>query len=157
MDRHQKSASAIEWRGPEFLFKKKTLLWYTHIVVFFFIIVALLLFTGNWPGAIVVTILFVIFILKSNDKPRIITYQIDDTGITAGDTVTKYSEIHSFTLDNSHAHPVIVLDLNYYLALPITLVVKKDQLEDVQKLLLSHLPMQRSVPFLRWLTHLLHY
>ncbi len=153
----KKQRDHIEWRGPEFLFKPKTPLWYTHIIVFFFIVATLLIFIGNWPGAGVITLLFIVFLLKSNDRPRTVSYRVDDTGVTVGETKIAYSEIHSFAVDSDHSHPVIILDLNYYFALPVTLVARKDTEEEIRTKLLQFLPMQKKVSFLRWLTHLLHY
>lgn len=153
----KKHGHSIEWRGPEFLFKPKTLLWYTHVLIFFFLVISLLIFIGNWPGAGVITLLFIVFILKSNDRPRTVTYSVNDAGITIGETKIAYSEIHSFSLDEDHTHPVFVLDLNYYFALPVTLVAKKENVEEIKGQLLQMLPRQKKVSFLRWLTHLLHY
>ena len=52
---------------------------------------------------------------------------------------------------------MIVFDLNYYLALPLTMIVKKDLLDDVVGELLKYVPLRHEFSLLRWISHWLHY
>ncbi len=148
---------SVAWRAPEFLYRKKTLVWYTNVSVFFFVALVALLYLNNWPGAIILAGLFWFFIAHANDHPKTVDYKVDASGLTVGDRHVNYSEISSFSLDLSHNTPLILLELNYFLALPVTLLVKKDEIEDVANILLLHVPQRNEFSLIRWITHWLHY
>jgi hypothetical protein len=148
---------AIIWRAPQFLYKKKTLLWYTHVTVFFFAVIVALFLLKVWGGVIAVSLLFWFFLAKSEEKPKVVEYRVDKQGIMIDGHLFPFSEIHSFILDTSQGVPIITLDLNYAFALPVTMIVKKQHVDEVIELLLQHLPMRTNFSFTRWLTHWLRY
>jgi hypothetical protein len=147
----------IHWQAPHYLYKKKTLLWYTHVSVFFFIVMVVFFLLKQWAGAAITTLLFWVFIAKSDDRPKTVNYTISNAGIKIDDRLLSFSEMHSFTVDTSHATPVIMLDLNYHFAFPQTVLVKKDNLDAVLEILIQHVPIRQDFSVIRWLTHWLHY
>jgi hypothetical protein len=147
----------ISWRGPEFLYQKKTPLWYTNVCVFFFLALLAFFFIKNYIAIVIVSLLFWYFLDKSDDHPRIVDYSIDKSGIMIDDRKINFGEIHSFTLDDSHKAPVIVCDLNYPLAFPITIVCKDDNVEEVAETLMQFIPFRNEFSLIRWITHWLHY
>ncbi len=151
------SHRAITWRAPQFVFKKKTLLWYTHVSVFMFVVLIFLFLAHNWAGALIVALLYWLFLTKSGDRPKIIDYKLDADGVTADDQTIDYSSIASFSLDTATKDPIILLELNTPMAIPVTLLVPTEQVEAVTERLLQHVPLNPRVSLLRRLTHLLHY
>ena len=151
------SSHAITWRGPEFLYKPKTPLWYLNVSVYFFLVLIALFFLKNIPGGIIVALLFWYFIAQADARPNIIDYKIDKNGIKVGEKTFDFSEIHSFSVDFSHAVPIIVIDLNYQFSVPITIVAKKGNIDAVTDYLLHYIPLETNFSFIRWLTHWLHY
>jgi hypothetical protein len=154
---HTNVRKSLTWRAPEFLYKKKTPLWYTHISVFFFLVFTLFFFARMYWALAIIGALYWFFITHADDQPKTVDYKIDSHSITVGERKLSYGEIHSFTVDASNSHPVIVLDLNYTLSLPVTLIVKKSELDETKELLSRYLPGQNKLSFIRWLTHKLHY
>jgi hypothetical protein len=149
--------SSFTWRAPEFLYKNKTPLWYFTIFLVAFGVFLALLLAQNYPGVVVVGALFWYFMLKANDMPRTIDYKIDTHNITVDARRMSYGEIQSFSVDASNHTPVIILNLNYTLALPVTMIVKKDDLEDIVIFLNRYIPLETGVSFVHWITHKLHY
>lgn len=148
---------AISWRAPEYLFRKKSLIWYVNVSVFFFLAFMALFSLQQWPGVIIVTLLFWFFIAHAQDRPRVIAYSIDRHGIHLGERIITYGEIAHFSLDVSHISPVITLELNYSFAMPITMVVKKEVLDDVMENLSRTVSQSHEFSLFRWITHRLHY
>lgn len=151
------SFKPISWRAPEYLFRRKTLLWYTHVSVFFFIVLVLLFWVQNWFGIVILALLFWIFMSKSEEKPKNVTYTVDHHGITIGERTLTFSEVESFTAEVAHRTPVITLKLTYSFSLPITLIVKHDVKDDVIEHLSQYVPLSNEFSFMRWLSHRLHY
>lgn len=150
-------ANEISWRAPEFLYKKKTLLWKLNVSVFFFLVLLIMLFLSQWIGAIIIALLYWFFMLHADEKPGVVDYRLTRSGITIGERKISYSDIRSFSVDASHTHPVVILELNHYFALPVTLVIKKDALEEVLDYLAQYIPLNQAFSLTRWLTHWLHY
>src|SRR4051812_39577346 len=97
--KHTAHAESFSWRAPEFLYRKKTILWYTHVSVFFFIALLALFLIHNWLGVAIVLALFWLFLAKANDHPRVIDYAVGPEGITHDERVINYSSIASFSVD----------------------------------------------------------
>lgn len=147
----------ITWRGPESLYKRKNLLWYTHVSIGFVFMAGLLVLFQSWLGLVIATLLFVLFLLRANDKPKTITYTLDNTGITAGDRVIAYSDVDHFAVDKGHYRPVVVLELSQTFSMPVTLIVKPELYEEVTETLAHYVPYRENFSFMRWLLHALHY
>lgn len=155
--RHKTPAKALAWRAPEFLFKKKTLLWYTNVTIFFFLVLVIFFLLKQWIAIAIVAFLFWFFISKSEERPPVVDCKIDKTGITIGERTIEYGDIRSFSIDIDHTHPILVFNLDYPFALPVTMLVKEHHLEEVVDYLADYLPLQEEFSLTQWLTHWLHY
>lgn len=151
------SSHAITWHGPEFLYKRKTLIWYTNIFVFFFFVFLLFFLLKNYLAIAIVSALCWYAITRAEDHPRTIAYKIDNHGISVGPRKISYGELHSFSVDTSNSLPVIVLDTNAALEMPVTMVIKKSELDEIVDRLSQQVPMENKLSFIYWLTHKLHY
>lgn len=147
----------LHWRAPEFLYKKKTLLWYTHIAIFFFVVFLLMVVLKQWFALVLTIILFLVFISHSDVRPKTVDYRIDKNSISIGERKIMFSDIRSFAFESAHAQPIIILDLDAPLALPITLILKEEIADEVLGRLLQVLPLNDEVSLIRWITHWLHY
>lgn len=154
---HMIAKRSFHWRAPEFVYKKKTAKWYLAIGIFFLIILSVFILGKSWFAAMIVALSFWLFLSYAEKHPKLVDYKVDNTGITIGDKVITYGEIHSFTVDTTGETQTISLNTNYPFAMPVTMVVKKDNIDDVLNILIEHIPYQRDLSFLRWLTRLLHY
>lgn len=148
---------SVNWRAPEYFSKKKTGVWYAGIGLFFFAVMTLFFFLHSWLASLAVILVFWLFLKYAEATPPVVKYSVSERGITIGDRHLGYSEIHSFVVDFAHGTPLIVLETDYPLAVPRTILVPKNKLAAVLDLLLEHLPQRREFSFIRWLTHLLHY
>jgi hypothetical protein len=152
----KKATRSLKWRAPEYIYLKKTPLWYTHVSIFFYGVLLFLFLVENYMGLVIIALLFWYFISRADDKPKVVDYKTDDTGITIGERKLTYGEIHSFTIDESNKAPVILFDLNYHFALPVTMILK-DNTEEVVTFLIQYVPMRNEFSLIRWITHKLHY
>ncbi len=154
---HMLNKRSFHWRAPEFLYKKKTAMWYVAVGVFFLAILLLFLLGKSWFAALIVALAFWLFLSYAEKHPGLVEYKVDNTGISIGDKIITYGEIHSFTVDTTSDTPVISLNTNYPFAMPVVMVVKKADLDDVLNILIEHIPYQRDVSLMRWLMRLIHY
>lgn len=154
---HTKLKRSFEWRGPEFLYKKKTPLWYAHVGVFFFLIFLLLLWLNNIFGLAVLAFAFWLFLTKANERPRTVDYKIDPLGIHIEDHTIHYETLEGFMVEKVGNNTVVTLDPTDSFTFPITLVVKQADANQVTELLLEHLPMRRNYSLLHKINQHLHY
>jgi len=152
-----KKESIIEWRASESPYTAKTPLWYARVSIFFLLIFVLLFLLQQWIAVAIVAFLFWIFILKAAERPRTIDYRIDSDGITVDDRKIPYVDINYFTLDTTHRTPVITLTLVYQFGLPVTIVARKNNYDQVVGELVKHVPFRNDFSLLRWISHYLHY
>ncbi len=145
------------WRGPEFLYKKKTPIWYTNVSVFFFIVFVALLFLNNVLGMAVLAFAFWFFLAQANERPRVVDYKIDALGIHIEDRLISYETLEAFSVESIGQQSVITFDPIESLTFPTSVVIKTHELETVTEILLQHLPQQPRMPFLARITHHLHY
>jgi hypothetical protein len=152
-----KQKEFVSWRAPEYVFKKKTLLWYTDVTIVFVVALTCLLLLDLKFGAFISLFLFWAFLAKANEHPHLVNYEVSPKGIQIGDRAVMYSELRSFSVDKTKNTPVITLYLEDSFSLPITMVVKKDHIEEVVEQLLPNVPIDTRFSFSRWLSHWLHY
>lgn len=149
--------TSISWRAPQFLFKRKSLIWYTHICLFFFIVLAGLFIIENWLGIVVAVALFWAFLAKSGEHPKIVDYKVSHQGVCIDGHTLPYSAIRAFSVDTSQTKPVIILEMAQPMSMPLTLVIKKMILEDAIAILNQHIPTQEHPSLIHRLNHWLHY
>jgi hypothetical protein len=154
---HTSQRRVVHWRAPEFLYREKTPIWYTHVSLFFFTVLLVLFLISNYLGAVVVLLAAWVFLSLSNERPKTVEYAIDRKGIKIGDRTIAFREVDSFSANLNSRHPVIYLDLSYPFALPVTMVVKPAELDAVMTILLDYIPMRNHNSLLSWVSQLLHY
>jgi hypothetical protein len=147
----------FSWRGPEFLYKKKTPLWYANISVFFFVVFLGLLWLNNIPGMAVLAFALWLFLTKANERPRTVDYKIDPLGIHIEDHTFHYEGFESFSVEVIGTNAVVSLDPAEWLTFPTNLIVKHHDLEEIVTLLTDHLPERTNYSLIHKITHRLHY
>ncbi len=156
---HHKSAArrVVHWRAPEFIYRDKSPLWYTNVVLFFLIVLVALFLAHNYVGMVVVLLAAWVFLTHSNEHPRTIDYSIDRKGLKIGARTIPFSDIDSFSINTNPKHPVMLLNLAYPFALPVSVVVKPADFDTVANILLDYVPLKRENAFIRWVSRILHY
>lgn len=158
MAQHKSAARrVVHWRAPEFIYREKTLLWYTNVSVFFLLVLAALFAINNYVGVAIVILAAWVFLANSNDRPRTIEYSIDRKGIKLGERMIPFSDISAFSIMLYPRHPILQLDLTYPLSLPVTVVVKPKDFDTVANILLDYIPLKRASRVLTWISRVLHY
>lgn len=151
------SLKSIHWEAPEFPYREKTPLWYTNVMVFYGLVVLLFFFIGNYYAILITSLLFWYFLSQANEKPRVVSYKIDVNGITIGDRLITYTEIRSLSVDTVGRLPVVTLDLTHTFSLPLILMVKKHDFEEIIDALMRYVPLEQRFSFMQWISNRLHY
>jgi hypothetical protein len=147
----------ISWEALAFPYREKTPLWYTNVMVFYALIILSFFFIGNYYAIAIVSGLTWYFLAQANTKPKVIHYKIDINGITLDKRTITFAEIQSFSIDTVGRIPIITLDLSAAFAYPLTLVIKKQDFEDIVNALERFIPYEKKFSVFRWLTNRLHY
>ncbi len=150
-------ATSITWQGPESLSKRKTAKWYLTIGLIFFAAIAFFLYIHAWFATVVVVVAFWLFLNYAEQRPRTITYKLDETGITIDEHTVHFSDIRSFDVEFVAGVPLIVAETTYTFAMPVMVVVKGVDFEKVFNFLVERIPLKQDFSLIRWLTHWLYY
>jgi hypothetical protein len=153
----EKSLRGIRWRAPEFLYRKKTLLWYTNVCVFFFVVILLLVLAQNWLGIGVVAIIFWFFLARADLHPKTIDYRVAPDGVYVGEHKVALSDISSFSVDDAGRWTVITLNPEIIFASPVTLIVNRAIADKVVDRLNDRLPVNNRFSLMRWVYQTLRY
>lgn len=147
----------VGWRGPEFLYKKKTPLWYANVGVFFFLVFLALLWAQNIFGLAVSAFAFWYFLTQADTRPRVVDYRINQLGVHIEDRLVHFESLTAFEVEKIGPHMLITLSPLTVFSFPITLVAKDENTHRAVELLLEHLPRRPVSPLLHRLTHWLGY
>lgn len=139
-------AAGVEWSASEFVAHEKGFGWYALLALGTAVVAAgLYLLTRDLISAIVVVVMAVILAIASGHKPRVVTYRLDDAGLTAGKKFYPYSAYKSFSMpDDGGPFTSIVLVPLKRIGFPTGAYLAPDSQQEVLELLSRHLPLERG-------------
>lgn len=139
-------AEAIEWSASEFVAHEKGFSWYAFLALGTAVVAVVLYFvTRDLLSVIVVVVMAAILAVAGSHKPRVVTYRLDNAGLTAGKKFYPYSAYKSFSMpDDGGPFTSIVLVPLKRLSFPTGAYLAPDSQQEVLELLSSHLPLERG-------------
>lgn len=92
--------SDVKWTASEFIAYHKNAGWYTLALLAIVTIAVLtfLLTSGDLFSTISISVLGLLFIIFASRKPRVLEYQISNTGVKIGEKLHTFKEIKSFSV-----------------------------------------------------------
>lgn len=133
----------VEWTASEFIAHEKTFMWYLVYGLFAVVVVGgIYLITRDVISTIVAVILFVFFAISAAHKPKVVSYRLDRSGITAGSRFHPYSEYRSFAVIDEGPFSSISLMPIKRLAMPFSLYLAPEQEQEIYAALGRRLPVE---------------
>ena len=139
----------ISWETIEYLHKEKTTDWYWIVAIVTISIALISIILNNVIFAILIIVSSFTLSLFASKKPRVITVDIDDTGVGVGDTHYPYKELTSFWIETRDAYPRILFKSKKVLMPFIVVLIENVEPETIHEFLLQYLPEEEhSEPLL---------
>ncbi len=135
----------ISWSAPGRPFKKRTKQFYlTAILVTLLVEVILFLFSQLALMAVVISLLFMSFVLASV-PPKNFQYRISSEGITIEDHSYIWMELYDFYFKNRNGVEVLHIRTRALFPAELTLTLGDLDKEHVKSALLPHLPYRETI------------
>jgi hypothetical protein len=137
------SGEVVEWTASEFVAHDKSVSWYVLVAMGGFIIAAIVfLITRDIFSTAIIAILAVAFGIAGSQKPRVLQYRLDNTGITIGNKLRSYGNFKSFMLmQDGPLISITLMPLKRFMpALSIYFSLEDEQ--RIVEALSTHLPLQ---------------
>jgi len=136
---------SIEWTASEFVAHDKSFSWYSLLAMGVIVIAAALyLVTRDVFSAVVVLVIGVVLGVAGSRKPKVITYRLDGSGLTAGTKFYAYSDYKCFTMPEEGPFASIVLMPMKRFGIPVSAYLAPDSQQEVLKVLSSYLPLEKG-------------
>jgi len=137
------SDDSIEWTASEFVAHDKSFGWFALLALCALALAALLyLVTRDMFTAVVVVIMAAILGVAGARKPRVISYRLDRSGLTAGKKFFPYRNYKSFAMPDDGPFTSIVLIPMKRFDFPTSAYLAPDSQEKAIEALADHLPME---------------
>ena len=139
----------LKWNTLEYLYKEKTADWYWIVAIVTISIALIAIILNNLIFAILVIVSSFTMSLFASKRPEIATVEINNSGITVGNTKYPYINLYSFWVETREIHPKIVLKSKKIFMPFIVILIDEVEPEQVREALLKYLPEEENVePFL---------
>jgi hypothetical protein len=136
---------SVEWTASEFVAHEKGAGWFLLLAVAAVVIGALLyLITRDVFSAGIVPAMAVILGVAGARKPRVVSYRVDQSGLTVGKRYFPYREYKSFAVPDDGPFASVVLVPMKRFGFPVSAYLAPDSEEKVVEVLAEHLPMERD-------------
>lgn len=90
---------SVSWTASEFIAHRKNVGWYATVALVTVIVTALVfVLTHDRISTVMIIIVGILFCLGAARKPRVLSYKLDNDGLTIGDRLHPYGEFRSFTM-----------------------------------------------------------
>lgn len=138
---------SVEWTASEFVAHEKGFGWYAALAAVSLVIAAVIyLVTRDVFAVVVVLVMAIFFGVAGSRKPQVITYRVDNSGLTAGNKFYPYAAYKSFTMPQDGPFTAITLVPLKRVAFPVGAYLAPDSQEKVLDIISAHLPMERGEP-----------
>lgn len=135
----------VEWTASEFVHHDKSFTWYLLLGLAAIVVAAGMYFITRDKFTVVAILMMAIILgVAGSRKPRVMTYRLDSSGLTAGKKFYPYSEYKSFTMPDDGPFTSVMLTPLKRLSLPVGAFLAPDSQKKALDLLSSHLPLERG-------------
>lgn len=131
----------ITWAAPEFIYHKKTSLWYWASIALTLIFLALALYGQNFLFAIFIILAEILLVVWSREVPPVIEFVITKDGVGVGEKkFYRFEEFAGFSLLDSRHGVELVLRHKGRLGQYVKIPLLDEYIELIETTLLEKLP-----------------
>ena len=136
-----KANQPISWTGSEFIANQKGPGWYgTFLLGLIVLVGTVFAITRDYISTVSIAVVGILFLILANRKPRQLTYQIDDKGVSVGSRFYPFEHFKSFAVAQDGAIGYInLLPLKRFLP-EVSIYFPPEQGDKIIGILASHLP-----------------
>ncbi len=138
------SPPEVRWTASEFIAHHKTAGWYGLLFVAAFVAAGLvyLLTRGDKISSVVVIVAAIFFAITASRKPRVLDYEVSNSGITIGQRFYAYGSFRSFSIVEDGAFSSIsFMPLKRFMP-AITIYYAQDDEDRIVEVLGRYLPIE---------------
>lgn len=133
----------VEWTASEFIAHHRGIGWYGALAGAAMVLAAIVfLITNDVVSVGAIFILTIIVGVAAGHKPRVITYRLDDKGLTVGRRRYPYGAFKAFSLVAEGAFESIVFTPLHRFIPPLSIYFAPEDEEKIISVLSSRLPLQ---------------
>lgn len=131
------------WSASEFIDHDKNLSWYLILGGVTLVIDVILYFwTHDFVSIVAVTIMAALLGVMASRKPRVLSYRLDDAGLTVGNVFHPYAEFRSFAIiEDGALQSITFLPAKRFLP-PISVFYAPEDEARITDVLAQYLPME---------------
>lgn len=129
----------ISWNAPEHYYVEKRPDWYWAVGIITLALAVVAFIFNNVITGIFIIVAAVTLVLHASRPPRVITYQITDRGIVAGDVLYPFLTLESFWIPHDEYPPKLLLKSRKALMPLIVIYLDEVDPEDVREVLLTYI------------------
>jgi hypothetical protein len=135
----------VEWTASEFVAHDKTPGWYAMLILAALGIGGgIFIWTRDIFSTLMVFVVAGIFAVAASRKPRVLTYRLDDHGVSAGNRFRPYSDFKSFAYQEEGPFASILFIPMTRFGLPFSVYMAPEDEQRVFDVLSQHLPLERG-------------
>ncbi len=134
---------AVRWRAPEYIYTEKTPDWYWIVAIVTVSIALIAIILNNIIFAILIIISSFTLSLFASRRPELSEMEINESGVTKGNTHYPYANLDSFWVETADAHPRVLLKSQKVLMPYIILLLSGADAGDIRTALEKHLPEEK--------------
>lgn len=141
------SGVEVEWTASEFVAHEKSPAWYALLILAALGIGGVIyIWTKDVFSSLMVLVVGVIFAVAAGRKPRVLTYRLDDHGVSAGKHFRPYSDFKSFAYQEEGPFASVLFIPMTRFGLPFSIYMAPEDEQRVMEALSRHLPLERGQP-----------
>lgn len=132
--------NSFSWQTPEYVYTEKTQDWYWTVGIISAALVVTSIIFGNILFALIIAIGAFSLALFASRKPRIVSVDITERGITIDKMLYQFAALQSFSLDEEHfAGPRLLLKSKKVVMPLISVPVVGGNHDELREFLAKHL------------------
>jgi hypothetical protein len=137
---------SFSWEASEFVNHDKPLQWFLGFWLFIAVICGVLGLLHQWLSIVVVVIMAMAVLVYSRKEPRVLTYALDDKGVSINGNLSPYNHFRSYNVQQQVGWEEIDLEPTKRLGARLTLLADSDSRDQIEAILQQHLPRVDRTP-----------
>jgi len=137
------SVGAVSWTASEFIAHDKAPSWYAGLAAAAFLLaVAIYFLAHDWISIVVIIIITAIFGVFAGRKPRVLNYELDQSGLHIADKFYPYADFKSFSvMEEGGINGIWLMPLKRFMP-SITIYYAPPDEDGIMQVLGNYLPLE---------------
>jgi len=131
---------SFSWQASEFIHHQKSAGWYMTLALIVVILVAAAIITRQWFSIAVFATMTAAVVVYASKEPRILSYRIDNSGITIDNKPNPYKSFKSYSVLKDTGWHMIDLDPTQRFAPRVSIIFDNEDLDKITAILDTKLP-----------------